>query len=61
MPELSYQDLTLSLGAFGTGDVRVQLRSLDEKLTKEQLMELIYPIFDAKEKALALQTGTPST
>jgi hypothetical protein len=51
MPNLTYKDLKVSVGMFG-GDFRIQLRSLDIKLTAEQLAEQVYPVFDAQEKAL---------
>lgn len=54
MPAMTYQDMKVSVGAFG-GDFRVQLRSLDIKLTKEQVAALLYPIFSEQEK----QKGTP--
>jgi hypothetical protein len=57
MPSLSYQDLNISV-SWG-GDFHVQLRTLDEHLTKEQVAELIYPILDAQEKALVAQKVTP--
>jgi hypothetical protein len=58
MPSLSYQDLNINV-SWG-GDFHIQLRTLDEHLTKEQVAELIYPVLDAQEKALvASQKGTP--
>lgn len=49
MPSLKFNDLIISVGLSGV--FHIQLRSLDEKLTKEQMAEILYPIFDAKEKA----------
>jgi len=51
MPSLTFKDLKISVGAFG-GDFHIQLRSLDVKLTAEQLAEKMYPVFDALEKQL---------
>jgi hypothetical protein len=59
MPSLNYQDLKLSLGVFGGDSVHVQLRSLDIHVTEEQLMAMIYPVFDLQEKALH-QPVTPT-
>lgn len=55
MPSFQFQDMKVSVGAFGDHDVHVQLRTLDEKLTIQQLAALLYPLFDAQEK----QKGTP--
>lgn len=50
MPSFTFQDMTISVGTFGSHDVHVQLRTLDEKMTLPQLAALLYPIFDAQEK-----------
>ena len=50
MPKLNYEDMTLSVGAFG-GDVTVQLRTLKTKISLDDLAALVYPHFDAQEKA----------
>lgn len=49
MPSFQFQDMKVSVGAFG-GDFRIQLRTLDIKITKEQLAALLYPIFSEQEK-----------
>jgi hypothetical protein len=51
MPALTFKDMKLSIGVFG-GNVRVQLRTLDKTVTEQELAALIYPVFDAQEKAL---------
>jgi hypothetical protein len=51
MPSLEYKDLKLSIGVFGS-DVHVQIRTLDLHMTEQELLEMVYPIFDAKEKTL---------
>ena len=51
MPSLSYKDLTLSIGVF-SNSVHVQIRRLDQQMTKQQLIEMVYPVFDAAEKEL---------
>ena len=52
MPSLTYKDLKLSIGIFGGGEVTVQIRTLTTKVTEDQLLALLYPIFDGEEKAL---------
>lgn len=42
--------MKVSLGMFGDHAVHIQLRSLDEKLTLDQLAAMLYPIFDQQEK-----------
>lgn len=49
MPSINFNDMKISVGLSGV--FHIQLRGLDEKLTKEQMAEIVYPIFDAKEKA----------
>ena len=56
MPQFTYKDMKVSVGALGAHDVRIQLRFLDEKLTLERLGEILYPIFDAEEKRLHAET-----
>jgi DNA-directed RNA polymerase subunit E'/Rpb7 len=60
MPSLQFNDLKVSVGAFG-GDFHVQIRTLDIKLTKEQIAEAMYPVFDAQEKALVASQTTNKT
>jgi hypothetical protein len=57
MPSLTYQDLTLSIGMF-SDNVTVKLRSLNIQLTEDQIAALLYPIFDAQEKALHVTSVT---
>jgi hypothetical protein len=57
MPHFTYQDMTLSVGAFG-GDVTVQLRTLKKKISLDDLAALVYPHFDALEKS---QAETPTS
>ena len=57
MPSLTYQDLTLSIGMFGN-KVHVQLRTLDIHLTEDEIAALLYPIFDAEEKALVAKVAS---
>lgn len=52
MPKLTFQDMTLSIGPFG-GDVTVKVRSLEKKISLNDLAALVYPIFDAEEKSNA--------
>jgi hypothetical protein len=60
MPSLEYQDLRIDV-SWG-GDFHIRLRRLDVHYTKEQIAELIYPLLDAKEKALAdVAPAPPST
>jgi hypothetical protein len=56
MPNLTYEDLTVSVGAFG-GDFHIQLRTLDKKVTANQLAAQMYPVFDVEEKALVASKG----
>ena len=57
MPSLTYQDLTLSIGMF-SNKVHVQLRTLDIHLTEDEIAALLYPIFDAEEKALGAKVAS---
>jgi hypothetical protein len=57
MPSLTYQDLKLSIGMF-SNKVHVQLRTLDIQLTEDEIAALLYPIFDAEEKALVIKVTT---
>jgi hypothetical protein len=52
MPKLTYNDMTLSVSPFG-GDVTVAIRSLTKKIALNDLAALVYPTFDAEEKAQA--------
>lgn len=52
MPQITFKDLTLSIGVFG-GDVTVQIRSLKLKMPVQDLAARLYPEFDAEEKAEA--------
>jgi hypothetical protein len=52
MPSLTSNDLTISIGLFGK-DVHVKIRSLDIHVTEQQLIDMIYPFFDEKEKLQA--------
>jgi hypothetical protein len=58
MPSLVYKDMKISIGMFG-GNFRVQLRTLDIQLNKDQVAEMVYPIFDAQEKALVTPAQPP--
>lgn len=50
MPSLAYKDMKVSVSIF-SGDTTVLLRTLTKKLSPEDLAALLYPIFDAEEKA----------
>jgi hypothetical protein len=56
MADVEYQApdgsvMKVTVGLFGQHDVTVELRSLKEKFTIAELLAMVYPIFDAKEKA----------
>jgi hypothetical protein len=58
MPSLSYNDLRIDVSL--VGDFHIRLRTLDLHLNKTQVAELIYPLLDAKEKALCAPLPSPS-
>ena len=52
MPQLTSGDLTISIGLFGK-NVHVHIRTLNMTVTEQQLIDMLYPFFDAKEKSQA--------
>jgi hypothetical protein len=61
MADLNFQDMGISIKKFGEHDMTVDLRTLHLVLKPNDVAALLYPIFDAQEKALvASKSVAPS-